>query len=166
MKKRNVILASLIVVITLVAVPFVVAAGPHGGRGGHHGGGDPLGMLLRAKEELNLSDAQVDQIKTIFKSLHEQNAANRDQLRGGHEEIISTLLANPGNVAAAQRILDEQLAAEKTLKSNMLQAASKALSVLTPEQRTKLAEHIGEMRERHDSMRQRFGGGPRPDGRR
>ncbi|HEX8155645.1 MAG TPA: Spy/CpxP family protein refolding chaperone [Thermoanaerobaculia bacterium] len=164
MKKRNVILATLIVVVTLVAVPLVLA-GPHGGRG-HHGGGDPLGMLLRAKEELNLSDAQVDQIKTIFKSLHEQNAANREQLRGGHEEIISTLLANPGNVAAAQRILDEQLAAEKTLKSNMLQAASKALGVLTPEQRTKLAEHIGEMRERHDAMRsQRFGGGPRPDGR-
>ena len=46
--------------------------------------------------------------------------------------------------SSAQALLDQQIAAEKILKSNMLVAASKALNVLTTEQRGKLGSFISE----------------------
>lgn len=154
MKKRTVIL-SIIAVVTLVGATFVYA-GPgmrgHGGPGGPGGHGfgmlGALGHLAQVREELGLSDQQADQIKQIFKGLHEQNAAYRDQIHGGIGDITDTLIANPNDVAAAKAILDRQSQAEQAMKLNALQAASKALNVLTPEQRTKLAAIVAEHRER------------------
>lgn len=153
MKKRTIIL-SIITVVTLLAATFVYA-GPRGHRGfggpeGAHGFGalGVFGHLQHAKEELGLSDAQTDQIKAIFKDLHEQNAAYREQMHAGIGDIADTLIANPNDVAAAQAILDRQAQAEQTMKTNALQAASKALNVLTPDQRAKLASMVAEHRER------------------
>ena len=137
-------------VLAIAAVPFIYAhphgRGMHGMHGGPGGPGElgPLGHLQRMKTELGLSDQQTDEIKAIFTALRDQNATYRDQLRDGHMAIFNTLLQNPSNVAAAQALVDQQTQAERALKSNMLTAASKALSVLTPEQRTKLASLIEE----------------------
>jgi Spy/CpxP family protein refolding chaperone len=154
MKKRNVILISIVALVTLIGATFVYA-GPHGDRG-RHGGGPGFGMmgalghLAHAKEELGLSDAQADQIKAIFKDLHEQNAALRDQIHDGMGDITDTLIANPNDIAGAQAILDRQAQAEQAMKASFLQAASKALNVLTPEQRTKLSAMVAEHRERRE----------------
>jgi Spy/CpxP family protein refolding chaperone len=145
------LIAASIVVLSLAAVPFVYA-GPHGRRGGELGA---LGALLHARAELDLSDAQVTSIKAIFRDLREQNAPHREQLRGGRDSIIETLLANPNDVAVAQAQLDRHAAAEKAMKTNVLTAAAKALNVLTPAQRVKLAEMRGEHRERRSGIRQR-----------
>ena len=64
------------------------------------------------------------------------------------KSVMETLLADPNNVAAAQALLDKQEATEHTLKVNALNAAAKALNVLTPEQRTKLADHVREHADR------------------
>ena len=155
MKKRTLFIAAILVVATLAAVPFVYG-GPGGGRGGrHHGFGEMgmLGHLQHAKEELGLSDPQVDQIKVIFKTLHEQNAQYRDEFRGGMESIAQTLIADPNNLAAAQALLDKQASAEKAMKANVLTATSQALNVLTPEQRTKLSGMISEHMARRESGR-------------
>jgi Spy/CpxP family protein refolding chaperone len=103
-----------------------------------------FGHLEHVKEELNLTDAQADQIKTIFRDTHEQNSALHDQMRGGLHDVFTLLLTDPNNVSGAQALIDQQAAAERTLKQNMLAAASKALNVLTAEQRTKLAQLVGE----------------------
>jgi len=131
------------VVLALAAVPFVYA-GVHQRHG--HGGGDmgPLAHLAAAQKELGLSDAQVDQIKVIMKEAHESNAQFREQLHGGIQSVISTLIKNPNDIAAAQAIIDQQTQAERQLKSNLLNAASKALNVLTPDQREKLGTMIAE----------------------
>ncbi len=161
MKKRNSIIALTIAVAALVAVP-VVFAGP-GGPGGHHGrGGHGMGMgilghLGRIQEELDLSDAQADQIRTIFKDLHAQNETYHEQLHNGLKDVTATLLENPNNLAAAQAIIDQQVAAEKALKTNMLNATAKALTVLTPEQRAKLAQMLAEHSERFEQRRSRRG---------
>ncbi|HVR40417.1 MAG TPA: Spy/CpxP family protein refolding chaperone [Thermoanaerobaculia bacterium] len=156
MKKRSIIL-SILTVVTLIGATFVYAA-PRGGFEGHHRGPggpggfgmDPLGHLAHAKDELGLSDAQVDQIKAIFKDLHEQNAQYREQMHGGFGAIADALIANPNDTAAAQKILDQQAQTERAMKSNFLQATSKALNVLTPEQRTKLASMVAEHRDRRE----------------
>jgi periplasmic protein CpxP/Spy len=131
--------AIALAVVAVVAVPFLYA-----GPGHHRMGGDmgPLAHLARAQKELGLSDAQVDQIKTIVKAARDENAQYRDQLHGGFASVINTLIKNPNDVAAAQAIMDQQNAAERALKTNMLNAASKALNVLTPEQREKLGTMV------------------------
>jgi Spy/CpxP family protein refolding chaperone len=139
--KKSTLTISILALVVLIAVPFLYA-----GPGRDHGmaGFGPLARLERAQQELGLSDQQVGQIKTIFKGLHEQNAAYRDQLRGGLQGVMNTLIKNPNDIAAAQALIDQQADAERAMKTNLLSAASKALNVLTPDQREKLGQMIAE----------------------
>lgn len=145
MKPRNLVIIT-VVALTLLGAPFVLA-GPHG-RQHRDGAFGALGMLGHAREELNLTDQQVDEIKGIFRQVHEQNAAQRDQLRGGRKEITAALLANPNSIAEAEAILDRQTQAERAIKLNLLNATSKALNVLTADQRAKLGTMIEERQSR------------------
>jgi Spy/CpxP family protein refolding chaperone len=148
MSRRNLIVVSIIAVIGLTVVPFAYA---QVGRMHHAGGvGFPfLAHLGHLKAELNLSDEQVGQITSIAKDFHQQNAQNRDQLHGGLKAVAQTLINNPNDIAAAQALLDQQTAVEKTMKSNALVAASKALNVLTADQRAKLGQIMSEHMAEH-----------------
>lgn len=154
MKKRNVVIALIVAAVMLAAVPLIHAAPGfrHRGPGGHGAPGFAAGMLFghlqHLKEELDLSDAQADQIRGIFTALREQNAPLREQMKGGFHGIAATLIANPNDLTAAQALIDQQTSAERALKANMLAATSKALNVLTPQQRTELAQIVKERHER------------------
>lgn len=148
MKKTLKITGIVAVVLALAAVPFVYAGQRHGQGMAMGMGLGPLGHLGKIQKELDLSDRQVSEIKAIFAALHQENAQYRDQLRGGFDNVISTLLRNPSDIGAAQAIIDQQAQTERALKSNILNAASKALNVLTPEQRDKLGTIISERRAR------------------
>jgi len=158
MNKRNTILTAILAVITLAAVPFVYAQhqhGMHGGMNGMHAGvfGEMgLAHLQRAKEYLGLSDAQVDQLKAIGTALHEQNAPYHKQLHGGLVQVAQTLIADPNNISAAQALLDQQNAAEQAMKTNALNAASKALNVLTPDQRAKVGDFLSKRAAMHNDQ--------------
>ena len=164
MKRRVLILSVVVAALGTLAVAPMVFGGP-GGRFGRHGMGPEfgghgfaegfiLGRLAHVRDALDLSDAQVEQIRTIAADLREQNQPYREAMRDGIHDAAGVLLANPNDVAGAQAKLDAQAAAEKALKANTLTAVSKALNVLTPEQRVKL----GELMEQHAARRQkRFG---------
>jgi Spy/CpxP family protein refolding chaperone len=150
MKKRIAIAAGILMLAALAAVPIVYAQG-HGMGFRHHGGpGGEMGMLGGGRhlehmaQELNLSEQQVDQIKAIFADLHQQNSQYRESMHGGMKAVMETLLKNPNDTATAQALIDQQAATEKQLKTNMLLATSKALNVLTPDQRAQLAQKIEE----------------------
>jgi len=149
MSKRNLTIAAIVAVVALAAVPIVNA---QQGRMMRHRAGDAghfmfLGHLQHLRSALDLSDSQTAQITAIVKDLRDQNAQYRQQVRGGMKAVAQALINNPNDVAGAQALLDQQAAVEKTMKSNALVAASKALNVLTPEQRTKL----GDLVERHEA---------------
>lgn len=156
--KRNAIIIGTLAVLMLAGVPFLYAQHQHGMHGGMHGmHGGPfadfgLGHLARAKEYLDLTDAQVDQLKAIGKELHEQNALYRKQLHGGLVQVAQTLISNPNDVAAAQAQLDQQNAVEATLKANTLAAAAKALNVLTPDQRAKVGDFLSKRAAMHNNQ--------------
>ena len=154
MKKRLILTTAVIAIAALAIVPFVYAGpGRHAGGegfGGAHGFGMGMfGHLGHIKAELDLSDQQVDQLKAIFAEVHEQNAQYREQLHGGMKGIAQTLLANPNDIAGAQALLDQQATAEAALKSNILQATSKALNVLNADQRAKLSAMLEKHGQRH-----------------
>jgi Spy/CpxP family protein refolding chaperone len=157
MKKRIAIAVSILAVAAIAAVPFVYAQ-PHGGMRAHGGGGG-FGFfgggrhLEHLAAELNLNDQQVEQIKGIFAELHQQNAQYREGMHDGMKAIVDTLLKNPNDTAAAQALIDQQTANERALKTNMLNATSKALNVLTAEQRTQLSQLIEERHSRVERWR-------------
>lgn len=154
MKKRLIIITLILAAIVTVPIAVYARPGGHGPRGerGHGLAGLAfLGHLDRIKGELELTDAQVDQLKAIFKNTREENQQYREQMHGSFKEVATTLLTNPNDIAGAQAVLDRQANAERALKSNMLTAASKALNVLTPEQRTKLAMHLSERAQRWEN---------------
>jgi Spy/CpxP family protein refolding chaperone len=159
MKKRLILTTTVIAIAALSIVPFVYA-GPgrhaHGeGFGGGHGFGiGVLGHLAQVKEELGLSDQQVDQLKAIFADAHQQNAQYRDQMHSGMKDIVQALLKDPNDVAGAQAILDQQTDAERVLKANILQATSKALNVLNADQRDRLSTMIAERAGQWERRRQ------------
>jgi Spy/CpxP family protein refolding chaperone len=148
MKKTTLTIAAIVAVLALAAVPFVYAGPGHRGQGGFG-----LERLAHAQKALGLSDQQVTQIKAIFKDVHTQNAQYRQQARGAFGDVMTTLLKNPNDLAAAQTVIDQQAQNERTMKMNLLAGASKALNVLTPEQRDKLAQLIAQ---RQQKLQQQF----------
>ncbi len=143
MKKSTLYTLAAVALVGLLAVPFALAQHGHGMS---PEGGPGIGMMFhrlqRAQQALGLSDQQVAQIQTIFQDVRAQNTPARQSLRAGMQQIAQTLLNDPNNVAAAQEQLDQQTEAERTVKLNMLHAASKALNVLTPDQRAKLSTFL------------------------
>ena len=139
MKKGTLYTLAAVVLVGLLAVPFAFAQ--HMGRM-HAQDGPGFGMMFHglrhARQALGLSDQQVSDIRTIFQDLRQQNAASRQSLRGGMLQIAQTLINDPNNTQAAQALIDQQTAAERTMKLNTLNAVSRALNVLTPDQRAKL----------------------------
>ena len=149
MSKRNVFLGVL--AITLL-VAGIAIAGPHAMRAGGACGGamGHLEHLAKAKAALGLTDDQVSQIKAIAAEVHQQNATYCEQMHGGYKSVLTTLLANPSNVPAAQALVEQQNAAENAMKANIVNGVARAIAVLTPEQREKVGKFI---EEHHADMR-------------
>ncbi len=139
MSKRKAVIVAVVAIVALAAVPFVYAQGAR-----HHRGGNMMmfGNFDRIRTALGLTDDQVTQLKAIREDLRTQNAPYREQMKGGFAAVAQTLLKNPNDIAAAQSILDQQAAARKAMQTNTLQAASKALNVLTPDQRAKVSDFL------------------------
>jgi Spy/CpxP family protein refolding chaperone len=144
MKKRTVNFSIAAIVIVLAAVPFAMAQHRR-----IHGHGGMFFGLQRAKAALGLSDQQSADIKQIFADLRTQNEPLRTSMHGGRQAIAQLLLANPNDVAGAQALLDKQLDAERQMKHNALTAASKALNVLTPDQRAKASAFLQQRMAKH-----------------
>jgi len=147
MKKRTIIFTSAAAVILLLAVPFAMAQHRRGHGHGH--GAMMMFGLQRAKTALGLSDQQAADIKQIFTDLRTQNEPYRASLRGGRQAIAQLLLANPNDIAGAQALIDKQTESERQMKTNALHAFSKALNVLTPDQRTKAASFLQQRMAKH-----------------
>jgi Spy/CpxP family protein refolding chaperone len=156
MKKRLAILG-----LVLIAAAAALYAGPGrhmrgAGHGGHgFGAGFMLGHLHEIADKLDLTDAQKTQIHAIFKETREANEQYHDQMHGGLKDVARVLIDNPNDLAGAQAVLDQQTATERALKSNILRGVSKALNVLTPEQRTELADLIAKRQEARENRRDR-----------
>jgi protein CpxP len=142
---RNPFLASLLTASSLAfgipdaqAQPFergsaMQAHQMHGGGGMERGG-------MRMLRGLDLSEAQRDQ---IFKIFHDQAPAMRERMkaaRASHEELRKATTAPSFDSARARQAADAVGKAHADAAYARAETMSRALAVLTPEQRTKLEQ--------------------------
>ena len=139
MRKQIVGIAAGVALLALIAVPFAFAQHARGMHGEAFGGPMFLGHLQHLKQELGLSDQQTSDIKAIFQDLRQQNQQYHESMHNTMHQVAQLLLNNPNDIAGAQALIDQQVGAERAMKTNALNAASKALNVLTPDQRAKLS---------------------------
>jgi len=149
MKKKILVFAGI---AALVIGATVFALAQHPGMGEKMRGHGPGDMVEHISRELNLTDAQKDQVKALFEAQH----ATEEERHGKLEELrkqIDTATANGQFDENAVRNLanqESQLMADETV--DHLRLHSKIYGLLTAEQRTKA-----------DQMMKRHGG---PEGER
>lgn len=113
---------------------------------GHHGGPGMMAPGLfgehmdRVLDLVNATDAQRSQIDAIFKAARQDLAGQRDAGRKLHEQMATLYTATNIDAVAIESVR-AQIGAQREVASKRLsQASIEAARVLTPEQRTKIAE--------------------------
>jgi Spy/CpxP family protein refolding chaperone len=116
------------------------------GMGGRHHGPRGPGKMLHALHQLDLSDAQKEQVRTIMESKRAGFEQNREQLRelgrAKHE----------GTITAEQQAKFDELRAQ--MKQNAKAVHEQVLGVLTADQKTRLEQLKAEMDKRREDRRQ------------
>ncbi len=152
MKKLNRFqsVAVAIIMAVAVAVPVVLAqsTGDDGGRRGHKGhfGRGHGGRMF---SQLDLTDAQKEQIKAIHQKNRESLRPLMEQIRAKRQEIRQANEGGTVNEALVSQKLAEIAPLEAKMMAERARIHQETLSVLTPEQRTKLEQ----MREQFKSRR-------------
>jgi periplasmic protein CpxP/Spy len=115
--------------------PFMERRGP-GGRFGGPGG--PMGMLPMLGRELNLTDAQRDQIKAIADSHKDEWKALADRERTARTALNDAVTADAINEAAIRQKSAEVAAVEADLAVARAHAHAEVFQILTADQKTQL----------------------------
>ncbi len=157
MKKVNRIksVAAALVLAVAIAVPVVIAQSTddgggrkgrrdHAGQFGKRGGG--MGRLF---SKLDLTDAQKAQIKQIHENSREELRPLKEQIRAKRQEIRQAQAGGTVDEALVRQKLTEIAPLEAKMMSERARIHQQTLSVLTPEQKTKLEQ----MREQFKSRR-------------
>lgn len=138
MRRINPYLAAVLAAGSLAfTLPAAQAHSMHG-----HGGYDSQDMRggLRGLRGLDLSDAQREQVRGIFK---EQAPAMRERMeiaRKAHQELRTASLAPSFDGARVRSLADTAAKALADAAVLRAEAMSKVVALLTPEQRAKLEE--------------------------
>ena len=154
----------IVMAVALVAVVAHVASsnsggmgGPMGHRGFHgmHGGMDVLGVPLPLLlKSANLTDAQKQQIHTIFENRRAARKTEIEQLKAA-KEAIATKFTSTGTVAATD--LSSSVATITQLQAQMtneqIQDAIAIRNVLTPAQLTQISATKTKLDQIHSEMK-------------
>lgn len=141
MTRKRVILV-MVLAIVVASAPIVMA---HQQVQAKRHAEDPLMFFveLRAlRSELNLSPEQVGTLKAIGQTVRESNADYRASMKRVAAEAGLVLLGDPSNTEGAEALLRRNDAERVALRANVLEGISKAIKVLTPEQREILEKRL------------------------
>jgi len=154
-------LASLVAIASAVSLTAFARPG-HGGDGHGHGGpgfmGSPRAME-RMFNEVNATEAQRTQLRQIAKAAGDDLKAQREAGRDLRQRQLALFTQPTVDANAAEQLRQQMLSQHDQASKRMLQAMLDASRVLTPEQRTKLADKMKarqEMMKRHMQERQQL----------
>jgi Spy/CpxP family protein refolding chaperone len=157
---RTVFLATLLALAAGLAGAFASTAfsqsfGPHRfGPPGWHGGGfmgqlDPAQMEERADRmvrhlaiEIDATTEQQEKLRTTVKAALKDILPMRDKARATHLRARELLLAPTVDRAAIESLRTEQMALADAFTKRVADALADMASVLTLEQRRKIADHV------------------------
>lgn len=111
--------------------------------------GMPMMMHGRMLDAVGATADQKTRLRDIFKAAGDDTRADRENGRALRAQLMQLMAAPQVDAAAAEALRQKQLALQDAVSKRMLQAMLDAQAVLTPEQRAKLAERMGE---RHRTM--------------
>lgn len=155
MRNRIFVLAS-IVALVIGATIFAVGQGgavmahlQHGGGGQHHSFGPE--MVDHIARELNLTEAQKVQVKTLLEAGHAAVAPLRQKMGDVHKQLELATANGQFDETQVRSLANQQaqLMAETIVEHERMK--SKIYSLLTPEQRTK-AEEMHKRHKEHSDM--------------
>ena len=151
---RNRILGIAGIAVLVISLAFLALG--HGFQGpGMHGKGEGHGdMLEHMSRELNLTDAQKQQVKGIMDTVMPVAEGLHSKLEDIHKQIGAATANGQFDETQVRGLASQQAQLEADLMVEHLRAMSKVYSILTPEQRTKaeaMHKHM-ESHERHPGM--------------
>ena len=149
------------ILIVLVALPLIAGAalagvaaqggpgghGGHGGFGGRRGPGGPGGPGIlnpRILHQLDVTDAQREQIRTLVEANREANQALHEQLRANHEAVRAASLTTTFDEGQVRALIAAGEAIRTDLALSEARLTSQVYALLTPEQRAELAEILAQ----------------------
>lgn len=145
--------------------------GPHDGRGFHRAmhrpGGPEGGFLLggpradRLLDEVNATDAQRQQIRTIADAARADVAKLRESSQALRQQSLNLLVQPKVDAAAAEAVRLKLEAQHAAISKRMLVATLDSAKVLTPEQRAQLGERLKERQAKREEWREKHRGEPR-----
>ncbi len=158
MRNRILVIAG-IAALVIGATIFALAQG-HPGMGERMRGGGPEDMVEHIARELNLTDAQKEQVKTILeaqRATEEERHAKLDDIR---KQIDAATANGQFDEAQVRPLANQQAQLMADEMVDHLRTHSKLYSLLTAEQRTK----ADQMMKRHGEPGRGpgFGHGPPP----
>ena len=106
------------------------------GRGGP--GGGPIGMLPPLGRELQLSEAQREQVRSIAQSHADEWKALADRGRSAHEALMAAVTADEINESVIRARSAEVAAVEADIAVARAHARAEVLQILTADQKTTL----------------------------
>lgn len=137
MKKRILVIAS-IAVLVVAATIFALAQGHPGmGQGEKMRGGGPEQMIEHISRELNLTDAQKEQVKAAFESMRateEERHAKLDEIR---KQIEAATANGQFDEATVRTLASQQAQLQADSMVDHLRMHAKLYSLLTTEQKAK-----------------------------
>jgi Spy/CpxP family protein refolding chaperone len=139
-----------IAMVTAMATGPAAAAGQAGQRGqmsgpppGPRGGGGP-GGIGRMLFELNLTAAQLEQVKSLMEAERAAAAPFHEIVRGLHERMRAAVESGAFDEAAVRAIAVEEAAAATELRILGARTQSAIFGLLTDEQKKAMAEARGD----------------------
>jgi len=160
---KKLVLAAVVLPLTLGTASAFAFGGKDHKKGGHGecGGGFDRGIM----RQLDLTDAQKDQLKEMRESGKQQMKANFKEnfetrqagMQAHHAKVQALVLADNFDEAAANDLAKSMVEQQTERKVKMLEKQHQMLSVLTPEQKAKFAELQQERAGKcADKMQKRF----------
>jgi periplasmic protein CpxP/Spy len=151
MKVRSKI--SIIAVLATALVTGIAIAQPHGGP---HGGGDFFGggMMGFFTDYLDLTDAQQAQIKQIIAKEKPALEPLFKQEMQTHQQMLQLIQSGSFDEAKARSIAAQGAQVHTQLEVQHARIANEAYQVLTPDQKTKLAQYITKREQRFEQHMQ------------
>ncbi len=133
-------------------------AGMHGGFGGFGGGYGfgPGARLHQLLDDLDLSAAQKESVKTILRDSHARLEPQLEQAHAAKRTLFEAAFAAAPDEDAVRQASESVAQAVSDLTLEMAHSMAAIRATLTPEQRQQLDETLAKHREHHEKRAEQF----------